>query len=108
MTTVSECHDLTLLCATVRPMLALGVTTTWNRHVPVTQYGQAISEAFDELHRSGAESGRTLVLNLHPYMIGQPFRSKYLDQALAHISKHDGVWKATGREIIEWYKAQPR
>ena len=84
------------------------VKTTWNRHVPVTQYCQAIGEAFDELHRSGGESGRTLVLNLHPWMIGQPFRSKYLDQALAHISKHDGVWKATGQEIIEWYKAQPR
>ena len=26
-----------------------------------------------------------------------------LDEALAHIVAHDGVWLATGREIAAWY-----
>ena len=47
-----------------------------------------------------------LVLNLHPYMMGQPYRLKYLDQILAHICGQGGVWKATGAEIVDWYSRQ--
>ena len=79
--------------------------THWIRHVPVMDYSQMIKESFDVLYQDGARSGRVLVLNLHPWLIGQPFRIKYLDQALAHISKHQGVWKTTGEEIIDWYAA---
>ena len=65
-----------------------------------------IRDTFDGLYVNGAETGRTLVLSLHPWLIGQPFRSKYLDISLAHISRHASVWKATGRDIIDWYEAQ--
>jgi peptidoglycan/xylan/chitin deacetylase (PgdA/CDA1 family) len=84
------------------------VTTAWNRRIPVTQYGQAIRDAFDELYRNGESSGRTMVLNLHPWIAGQPYRSKYVDEALAYICKHDHVWKATTGEIIKWYKDEGR
>jgi hypothetical protein len=36
--------------------------------------------------------------------MGQPFRSGYLDAALSHILHHQGVWAATGSEIIDWYR----
>jgi hypothetical protein len=39
---------------------------------------------------------------LHPWCIGQPFRVKYLEQVLAHIRRHDGVWATTGAEIAAW------
>jgi hypothetical protein len=26
---------------------------------------------------------------------------------LGHICAHQGVWKATGSQIIDWFKAQP-
>jgi hypothetical protein len=26
---------------------------------------------------------------------------------LGHICAHAGVWKATGSEIVDWFKAQP-
>jgi len=42
---------------------------------------------------------------LHPYLTGQPQRIAALDEALAHIVAHDGVWLATGREIAAWYTA---
>ena len=36
--------------------------------------------------------------------MGWPWRSKYLDAALAHIDKtKTGVWKANSREILDWY-----
>ena len=59
-----------------------------------------IRETFETLYREGADNGRLLVLNLHPFLIGQPFRIGCLDAALGHIVKHDGVWAATGSEII--------
>ena len=46
-----------------------------------------------------------MAICLHPFIIGQPHRIGALDRALAHISAHDGVWKATGREIVEHYLA---
>ncbi|WP_240167401.1 hypothetical protein [Streptomyces noursei] len=42
-------------------------------------------------------------LVLHPFAINQPFRHKYLDQALEHIAQHPGVWLTTSDEIAEHY-----
>ena len=76
------------------------------RSIPIQRYATMITEAFDRLYADGAVSGRLLVLNLHPTRIGQPFRIKYLDLALGHIMRHQGVWVATGREIVDWYLNQ--
>jgi hypothetical protein len=40
---------------------------------------------------------------LHPFVIGLPFRIKYLDKALEYMLSHQGVWRATGWEIADWY-----
>jgi hypothetical protein len=45
-----------------------------------------------------------MAICLHPFLMGLPFRDKYLRLALDHITGHDGVWLATGSEIIDWYK----
>jgi hypothetical protein len=47
-----------------------------------------------------------MVLHLHPWIISQPWRIRHLDEVLGHICARQGVWKATGREIIDWFKAQ--
>ena len=61
---------------------------------------------FDGLYADGAATGRVMVLHLHPWIMGQPWRIRYLDEVLGHICARQGVWKATGREIIDWFKAQ--
>jgi peptidoglycan/xylan/chitin deacetylase (PgdA/CDA1 family) len=76
------------------------------RLIPIQRYTTMITEAFDRLYADGATSGRLLVLNIHPTRVGQPFRIKYLDLALGHIMCHQGVWAATGREIVDWYVNQ--
>ena len=76
------------------------------RLMPVTRYGELLKESFDRLYQDGAETGRVMTLNLHPWLIGQPFRIKYLDEALAHMTTRQGVWCATGREIVDWYRSQ--
>jgi hypothetical protein len=41
-----------------------------------------------------------MAIALHPYVIGVPHRIGVLDSALAYISKHEGLWFATGEEIV--------
>jgi hypothetical protein len=62
-----------------------------------------IKETFETLYCEGANNGRLLVLNLHPWLISQPFRIGCLDAVLGHITQHKGVWAASGAEIIDWY-----
>jgi allantoinase len=62
-------------------------------------------DAFDRLWREGEEHPRVLCLALHPYILGQPHRMKYLDRLLGYILEHDGVWATTGEEIAEHYIA---
>ena len=44
-----------------------------------------------------------MALALHPFVVSQPFRHKYLDQALEHIANHPGVWVTTSDEIAAHY-----
>jgi allantoinase len=64
-----------------------------------------IKETFETLYSEGADNGRLLVLHLHPWLIGQPFRIGCLDEALGHFARRQGVWAATGSEIIDWYRS---
>ena len=72
-------------------------------HLASEQFCQIMKDQFDVLYQEGASSGRVMAIALHPFLIGQPFRSKYLDSALQHIASHPNVWFTTGSEIAGWY-----
>ena len=55
-----------------------------------------ICDQFDVLYEDGAKSGRVMSICLHPFLIGHPHRSKYLDKALAHIRSRQEVWVTRG------------
>ena len=76
------------------------------RRVTVGDYQLMITESFDKLREDGAENGRLLALNLHPWLVGQPFRIGIIDRALSHMMQQGGVWAATGSEIVDWYQSQ--
>lgn len=76
----------------------------WERQYRIDEYTELLKEAFDAIYRDAVQSGRLLVLNLHPWLIGQPFRIGFLDDALAHMTRHQGVWAASGQEIVDWYR----
>jgi len=78
-----------------------------NRRVEIERYCQSLKDGFDVMYRDGAENGRLMTINLHPWLVGQPFRIGYLEEALAHIMGHQGVWSASGSEIIDWFRANP-
>lgn len=63
----------------------------------------AIIDQFDQLYAEGEETGRVMGVGLHPFIAGQPFRAKYVAEALAHIASHDRVWRATSDDVASWY-----
>jgi allantoinase len=63
-----------------------------------------LKETCDTLYDEGATNGRRLVLHLHPWIMGQPFRIGDLGATLGHILHRQGVWAATGSELIDWYR----
>lgn len=79
----------------------------WNGRRLIDEYRQIMVDQFDGLYADGAKSGRLMVVNIHPWVMGWPWRSKYLDLALGHIAKSPNVWKASGSEVLDWYKANP-
>jgi hypothetical protein len=80
------------------------VNALWDRRIDIDRYGEMMQETFETLYSEGATNGRLLVLHLHPWLIGQPFRIGRLDEALGHMVQRQGVWAATGSEIIDWYR----
>jgi len=66
-------------------------------------YAQMLIDQFDVLYQEGADTARMMGLGLHPFISGQPFRIKYLQEALAYISQQKDVWLTTSDEIAEWY-----
>lgn len=60
---------------------------------------QVVRDQLDQLHDDAAQSGRVMALAIHPFVSGQPFRHRYLEEALSYIAGHDGVWLATSDEI---------
>jgi allantoinase len=64
---------------------------------------QLVRDQLDQLYADSADSGRVMALAQHPFVIGQPFRHKYLDQALEYLANHEGIWLTTSDEIADHY-----
>jgi allantoinase len=69
------------------------------------QFVTIVKRQFDRLYAEGRDSGRVMCLAVHPAVIGQPQRAKYLDAALTYLKSFPDVWFATGRQIAEHYLA---
>lgn len=77
-------------------------------HHTENDFRDQLCDQFDTLYRESAtQGGRIMAISLHPWVIGQPYRIKALEEALAHIMRHRGVWSATGSAILDaWSAAQ--
>lgn len=80
------------------------VQLLWLRRLPMPRYPGIVRAAFERLREEG---GRTFCLSLHPWLIGMAHRIAYLDAALDAIARSDGVWQATGGEIVDHFRTQP-
>lgn len=78
--------------------------------VPVFQQNYSSAEfvamakaQFDVLYREGADGGRVMCLAIHPYLMGQPHRVRYLEEICDYVMGHDHVWQTTAGEIAEHF-----
>ncbi|MBS2549690.1 polysaccharide deacetylase family protein [Catenulispora sp. NL8] len=68
-----------------------------------------VRDQVDQLAEDAADgSGRVLALALHPFITGQAFRTRYLDEALEYVVNHPAVWSTTSDAIADHYLAVPR
>ncbi len=68
------------------------------------QYYLSVMDQFEGLLADSDQHARVMGIPLHPMIMGQPLRAKYLQRALAEMKKDDRVWFATGSEIIDAYE----
>jgi peptidoglycan/xylan/chitin deacetylase (PgdA/CDA1 family) len=79
------------------------VPAYFDMKVSVPEFEAMLKRQFDVLYREGETSARVMAIAVHPFVTGQPHRIGALDAALEYICGHEGVWLATGQEIVEHY-----
>ncbi|GAB2945967.1 polysaccharide deacetylase family protein [Micromonospora polyrhachis] len=68
------------------------------------EFVQIVKDQYEQLRADSEHSGRVMALALHPFSIGQPFRHKYLDQALEFLAAQPDIWLTTSDEIAEHFE----
>ncbi|MEV4458019.1 polysaccharide deacetylase family protein [Microbispora sp. NPDC049633] len=76
----------------------------FDRGVTGPEFVQTVRDQYEQLHADAEDSGRVMALALHPFVIGQAFRARYLDQALAFLAAQPDVWLTTSDEIAAHYQ----
>jgi len=72
------------------------------------EFVQIVKDQYEQLHADSEHSGRVMALALHPFVTGQPFRAKYLDQALEFLAAQPDIWLTTSDEIADHYRRSLR
>ncbi|GAA5063404.1 polysaccharide deacetylase family protein [Nocardia callitridis] len=68
------------------------------------EFVRMVRDQYEQLNSESEQSGRVMALALHPFVIGQPFRAKYLAEALAFLAEQPDIWLTTSDEIAEHYR----
>jgi peptidoglycan/xylan/chitin deacetylase (PgdA/CDA1 family) len=66
-------------------------------------FERALLDQVEVLASEGADGPRALGVGLHPFLIGQAFRAKYLARALEQLRGRDDVWLTTADELSAWF-----
>lgn len=82
----------------------------WTRRMRLDDWHDLVVESAERLWADGggaggAAAGRLLMLTLRPWLTGQPFRMPTLERILSGIDALGPVWKASGSQIVEGFKA---
>ena len=76
------------------------------QHHEASYFTRKVIDTFDRYYEEGADRPKILAIAIHPYISGQPFRIKYLEEVYKKIGKHKGVLHWNGEQILEWYQQQ--
>lgn len=70
-----------------------------------TGFSDLIISQFNELYSGSSESPTAMVIALHPYLTGLPYRISGLRGALEYLTSHEGIWWTTGAEIAAQFRS---
>ena len=92
------------------PLVTLPYTVECNdipvmivQHHEGAYWTQKCSDAFDRYYAEGAKRAKIMAIAIHPYISGQPFRIKYLEQVYEYVNRHPDVLHWNGEQILDWY-----
>jgi allantoinase len=90
------------------PMVSIPYTIELNdtqainrRNQTAEAFGDLIRSQFEVLYQEGQHSGRVMAIALHPWISGVPHAVNALGRTLDFLAGHQGVWFATGTEIVK-------
>ncbi|MCW2851888.1 MAG: hypothetical protein JWM84_1552 [Nocardioides sp.] len=75
------------------------VAAMFERDVEPRDYAESIEAAVDTLSTDGRQTPRMACLHLHPWLSGEPFRTRALRPVLDRLARRDDVWLATPEQI---------
>ena len=67
-------------------------------------WGAMLRDHFDVLYAESAQTAKVMCIALHPFIVGQPFRAKHFEAALAYMRGYRDAWFTTGSAIIDAYR----
>jgi allantoinase len=72
-----------------------------------SSYVDQLTDAYELLlEESKTYGGRILALSIHPWIMGQAHRMKYLETVLEFLSSQSAIWHALPSEIMQLWAAQ--
>ncbi|MDF1790732.1 MAG: polysaccharide deacetylase family protein [Thalassobaculaceae bacterium] len=78
----------------------------WLRKVPRELWSEMAVSAFEGLYEERA-AGRYFALSLHPWVVGQTHRIRYLAETLEKIAPpRAGVWQTTAGDVARHFRSQ--
>lgn len=100
---------------TVPPMISVPYTVELNdlglfvgKGTTGPQFVQIVKDQYEQLRADATNGGRVLAIALHPFVIGQAFRARYLDEALGWLAAQPDIWLTTSDEIAAHYLSATR
>jgi hypothetical protein len=73
------------------------------QHHEAAYWTRKCIDCFERLYKESAGRPKIMAIAIHPYISGQPFRIKYLEDVYSAIAKFKGVLHWNGEQILEWY-----
>lgn len=78
-----------------------------NLHSEESWRDQVLDASRFLIEEAAEQGGRILALNIHPWLMGQPHRIKFLEEVLEQLMANKDLWSASpGAILAEWKRQQ--
>jgi peptidoglycan/xylan/chitin deacetylase (PgdA/CDA1 family) len=73
------------------------------QHHEAAYWTKKCLDSFERYYEEGRQRAKIMAIAIHPYISGQPFRIKYLEEVYEKINRKKGVLHWNGEQILDWY-----